>query len=141
MAMDNLYLPLLTTIEDVYEETPDTRSYKLIFKDPKVRDTFDFKTGQFGIYSAFGGGESTFCIASSPTRKGYIQCTFRNVGRVTSALADLTIGDTVGFRGPLRQLVPHRGVGRKEPHLHRRGDRPPAGPLRYLELSRPEGAV
>ncbi|MFQ5585543.1 MAG: FAD/NAD(P)-binding protein [Thermodesulfobacteriota bacterium] len=104
--MDNLYLPHLTTIEDIYEETPDTRSYKLVFKDPEVRDSFDFKTGQFGLYSAFGAGESTFCIASSPTRKGYIQCTFRNVGRVTSALADLTIGDTVGFRGPYGNWFP-----------------------------------
>ena len=106
MAMDNLYLPYLATIEDIYEETPDTRSYKLVFKDPKVRDTFEFKTGQFGLYSAFGAGESTFCIASSPTRKGYIQCTFRNVGRVTSALADLTIGDTIGFRGPYGNWFP-----------------------------------
>jgi sulfhydrogenase subunit gamma (sulfur reductase) len=106
MAMDNLYLPYLATIEDIYEETPDTRSYKLVFNDPKVRDTFEFKTGQFGLYSAFGAGESTFCIASSPTRKGYIQCTFRNVGRVTSALADLTIGDTIGFRGPYGNWFP-----------------------------------
>jgi NAD(P)H-flavin reductase len=106
MAMDNLYLPYLATIEDIYEETPDTRSYKLVFKDPKVRDTFEFKTGQFGLYSAFGAGESTFCIASAPTRKGYIQCTFRNVGRVTSALADLSVGDTIGFRGPYGNWFP-----------------------------------
>jgi len=102
----NIYLPHLTTIEDIYEEAPDVRSYKLVFRDPKLREHFDFKVGQFGLYSAFGAGESTFCLASSPTRKGYIQCTFRKTGRVTSALADLDIGDTVGFRGPYGNYFP-----------------------------------
>lgn len=104
--MENIYLPYLATIEDIYEEAPDVRSYKMVFKDPKVRDTFGFKAGQFGLYSVFGAGESTFCIASSPTRKGYIQCTFRRAGRVTSALTDMNIGDTIGFRGPYGNWFP-----------------------------------
>ena len=98
--MDNIYLPHLVKIEDIYEETVDVRSFRLVFKDPVLRDSFEFKTGQFGLYSAFGLGEATFCIASSPTRKGYIQCTFRRTGRVTDGLAGLSIGDTMGFRGP-----------------------------------------
>ena len=48
---------------------------------------FDFKAGQFGEYSVFGAGECTFCIASSPTRKGYIECSFKAVGKVTKAHA------------------------------------------------------
>ncbi|MBI5327695.1 MAG: FAD/NAD(P)-binding protein [Deltaproteobacteria bacterium] len=104
--MNNIYLPYLATIEDIYEEAPDVRTFKLVFKDPKVRDGFDFKTGQFGLYSAFGAGESTFCIASSPMRKGYIQCTFRKGGRVTGALSDLGVGDTMGFRGPYGNWFP-----------------------------------
>ena len=64
------------------------------------------KAGQFGEYSVFGEGESTFCVASSPTRKGYIECTFRKAGRVTNALANLEIGDTVGFRGPYGNTFP-----------------------------------
>lgn len=104
--MNNIYLPHLVKIEDIYEETEDTRSYRLVFKDTEVRENFTFKTGQFGLYSAFGLGESTFCIASSPTRKGYIQCTFRSVGRVTGGLATLSIGDTMGFRGPYGNWFP-----------------------------------
>lgn len=96
----------MTTIEDIFEEAPDVRSFRLVFKDPAIRDTFEFKTGQFGLYSAFGFGESTFCIASSPTRKGYIQCTFRRQGVVTNGLFDLGIGDTVGFRGPYGNWFP-----------------------------------
>lgn len=104
--MNNIYLPYLATIEDIYEEAPDVRTFRLVFKDPKVRDSFDFKTGQFGLYSVFGAGESTFCIASSPTRKGYIQCTFRKSGRVTGGLTELGIGDTMGFRGPYGNWFP-----------------------------------
>jgi NAD(P)H-flavin reductase len=62
--------------------------------------------GQFGEYSVFGEGESTFCIASSPTRNGYIECTFRKTGRVTSALADREEGDVIGFRGPYGNTFP-----------------------------------
>lgn len=105
--MNNIYLPYLTRIEDIFEEAPDVRSFRLVFNDPAIRDTFDFKTGQFGLYSAFGLGEATFCIASSPTRRGYIQCTFRRQGRVTNGLFELGIGDnTVGFRGPYGNWFP-----------------------------------
>ncbi|MFQ5480929.1 MAG: FAD/NAD(P)-binding protein [Thermodesulfobacteriota bacterium] len=104
--MENLYLPKLVTIEDAYLETPDVKSFRLVFKDKALRDSFTFKTGQFGLYSAFGLGESTFCISNAPTRKGYIQCTFRKTGRVTGGLFDLSIGDTMGFRGPFGNHFP-----------------------------------
>jgi NAD(P)H-flavin reductase len=71
-----------------------------------VRDSFAFRAGQFAEYSAFGAGESTFCIASSPTRKGHIECCFRAVGRVTEALRRLEVGDTVGVRGPYGNSFP-----------------------------------
>ena len=102
----NVYLPHLVTIEDIYEEAPDVRSFRLVFKDERLRESFEFKAGQFGLYSAFGYGESTFCIASPPTRKGYIQCTFRRTGRVTTALSQLSVGDTIGFRGPYGNWFP-----------------------------------
>lgn len=104
--MNNIYLPNLVTIEDIFDEAPDVRTFTLSFKDPELREKFEFKTGQFGLYSAFGLGESTFCIASSPTRKGTIQCTFRQTGRVTGGLAGLAIGDTMGFRGPYGNHFP-----------------------------------
>ena len=104
--MTNLYVPELLTIEDVIGETPDVRTFRLVFKDEWLRDSFAFKTGQFALFSAFGYGESTFCIASSPTQHGFIQCTFRAQGRVTQALSELSIGDTIGFRGPYGNSFP-----------------------------------
>ena len=104
--MSEIYIPKLVTIEDVVEEAPLVRSFRLVFKEEELRSSFEFEVGQFGLYSAFGYGESTFCIASSSTQKGFIQCTFRATGRVTNALAELSIGDTMGFRGPYGNAFP-----------------------------------
>jgi NAD(P)H-flavin reductase len=106
MSMTNIYLPNIATIEDAREEAPEVKTLQLVFTNPSLRDSFAFRTGQFALYSAFGYGESTFCIASPETRKGYIQATFRRTGRVTGALYDLGVGDTVGFRGPYGNWFP-----------------------------------
>jgi sulfhydrogenase subunit gamma (sulfur reductase) len=102
----SLYQPHLVTVERVEDETPDTRTLRLRFNDPAVAEAFDFKAGQFGEYSVFGAGECTFCIASSPTRRGYIECSFKTVGKVTRALREVNVGDTLGFRGPYGNCFP-----------------------------------
>ncbi|MCP4042277.1 MAG: heterodisulfide reductase subunit F, partial [Gammaproteobacteria bacterium] len=94
------------TISKVTQETPDIKTFQLIFQDESLRERFSFEAGQFAEYSAFGAGESTFCIASSPTRMGHIECCFRKVGKVTNALFDLSEGDTIGFRGPYGNTFP-----------------------------------
>jgi sulfhydrogenase subunit gamma (sulfur reductase) len=102
----NLYQPHLMQIEEIIDETGDTRTFKLKFQDPAIAEQFDFKAGQFGEYSVFGAGECTFCIASSPTRKGYIEASFKAVGKVTQAMRRLNVGDTMGFRGPYGNHFP-----------------------------------
>jgi NAD(P)H-flavin reductase len=102
----NLYQPHRMRIEEITDETVDTRTFKLAFQDAALGDAFQFRAGQFGEYSVFGEGESTFCIASPPTRKGYIECSFRAVGKVTQAMRRLGVGDTLGFRGPYGNTFP-----------------------------------
>jgi len=102
----NLYQPHLVTIDEVIDETVDTRTLRLKFKDPQLAESFDFKAGQFGEYSVFGAGECTFCIASPPTRKGYVECSFKKVGKATEAMRNLNVGDTMGFRGPYGNWFP-----------------------------------
>jgi len=104
--LSNTYMPYLMKIEKITVEAPSVKTFRLAFKDVNDAEKFEFKAGQFGEYSVFGEGESTFCIASSPTRKGYIECTFRETGRVTSALANCEEGDTIGFRGPYGNVFP-----------------------------------
>ncbi len=102
----NVYVPYRMRIAKITEEAPAVRTFRLEFLDPAEGAAFSFKAGQFGEYSVYGEGESTFCIASPPTRRGYIECTFRQTGRVTSALADREEGDVIGFRGPYGNVFP-----------------------------------
>lgn len=102
----NIYKPYLMEVEKITEEAPEVKTFRLKFKNQEDADKFEFKAGQFGEYSVMGEGESTFCIASAPTRKGYIECTFRKAGRVTGALANLEEGETIGFRGPYGNIFP-----------------------------------
>lgn len=104
--MDNIYKPYLMNISDIIDEAPDVRTFRLNFQNEDEGKNFKFQAGQFALYSAFGYGESTFCIASSPTRKDYVECTFRQAGRVTNALSELNVGDTIGFRGPYGNVFP-----------------------------------
>ena len=93
-------------IDRIVDEAPGVRTFRLKFANDGDADRFSFKAGQFGEYSVFGEGEATFCIASSPARTGYIECTFRQVGRVTSALARQEEGSIIGFRGPYGNIFP-----------------------------------
>ena len=53
----NIYKPHLATIEQIVDETPDVRTFRLVFQDEAVRNSFTFRSGQFAEYSAFGAGD------------------------------------------------------------------------------------
>ncbi len=106
MENNNIYVPYKMKIEKITKEAPFVKTFRLKFMNDEDAEKFTFRTGQFGEYSVYGEGESTFCIASAPTRKGYIECTFRETGRVTKALANLDEGDIIGFRGPYGNIFP-----------------------------------
>jgi NAD(P)H-flavin reductase len=103
---DNIYMPYLMRIEKITFEAPGVKTFMLKFVSEHDQNKFTFKAGQFGEYSVYGVGESTFCIASSPTRKGYIECTFRQTGKVTNALSGCEEGNIIGFRGPYGNTFP-----------------------------------
>ncbi len=106
MKSPNIYKPYLMRIQKITDEAPGVKTFRLVFDNEEEGNRFSFKAGQFGEYSVFNEGECTFCIASSPTRKGYIECTFREAGRVTGALANLEEGQVIGFRGPYGNIFP-----------------------------------
>ncbi len=104
--MENIYMPYQMMIEAITYEAPGVRTFRLRFLNEMDQNNFTFRAGQFGEYSVFGAGESTFCIASPPTRNGYIECTFRQTGKVTNALSRCEQGSIIGFRGPYGNIFP-----------------------------------
>lgn len=104
--MENVYKPELMEVLKVQQHTADVKSVRIKFADPAAAEKFSFRVGQFGMFSAFGSGESTFNICSSSTWKDYIEFCFRKTGRVTEVLWQIDEGDTIGFRGPYGNAYP-----------------------------------
>jgi NAD(P)H-flavin reductase len=99
--MDNIFLPQVARIISVRDETPDTKTFTLRFRDAQEQERFHFRPGQFMELSVFGVGEAPFCLASSPTRPGSLQTTIRRTGKLTDLLHTFGEGEEVGLRGPL----------------------------------------
>jgi len=99
--MDNdAFLPQIARIDAVRDETPDTKTFTLRFREPEDSKAFRFLPGQFVELPVFGYGEAPFCIASSPTRPDTFETTIRRTGSLTDALHVLGPGAEVGIRGP-----------------------------------------
>lgn len=94
----NPFLPNITRVVGIRQETSDIRTVALEFTD-KTLD-FDFVPGQFVEVSLFGSGEVPLGLASSPTRRETIEVSVKRMGRVTGQIHQLLIGDTIGVRGP-----------------------------------------
>src|SRR5271157_1217637 len=127
--MKNIYQPELMDVASVQRHTADVKSVKVRFRDADCAQQFQFRVGQFGIFSAFGYGESVFNICSSSTWNDGLEFCFRKTGRVTEALWEVEEGDTIGFRGPYGNGYPVEG---EESHLPRRWNRDATHPLRHL---------
>jgi len=103
-----IYSPFPMRVVSKRAEAPGVNTLKLEFVRQEDHEFFkaNYQTGMFGLYGIYGEGESTFCVASPETRKEYIECTFRQSGRVTSTLANTDAGDIVTFRGPYGNRFP-----------------------------------
>ncbi len=102
----NIYLPDLMEVVQVRQQTADVKSVRIRFRDEERARAFSFRVGQFGIFSAFGAGESPFNLCSSSNWQDFIEFCFRRTGRVTEALWNIDEGDIVGFRGPYGNAYP-----------------------------------
>ncbi|HAS90544.1 MAG TPA: hydrogenase [Desulfovibrio sp.] len=110
----NPYLPAMATIQEVIQETPNIMTFRVTFNDPGYKEKFTFEPGQVGQLSAFGIGESTFVINSSPTRMDYLQFSVMRTGEVTDKLHTLKAGDQIGVRAPLGNYFPYEDMKGKD---------------------------
>ncbi|HVV69239.1 MAG TPA: FAD/NAD(P)-binding protein [Gammaproteobacteria bacterium] len=98
--MHDAYLPYAAEIVGRTQESPTIFTLQLRFNDAEQHKRYRFKPGQFNMLYLFGVGEVAISIVSDPEMQGELTHTIRAIGRVTNALAQLNVGETIGIRGP-----------------------------------------
>jgi sulfhydrogenase subunit gamma (sulfur reductase) len=106
MTPVRIYTPFTARVRELRVETEDVKTLRLVFQEEKVAETFTFEPGQFVELSVAGEGEATFCLASSPEERGYVECSVKRVGLVTEAIHRLDPDALVGLRGPYGNSFP-----------------------------------
>jgi len=106
--MKNPYLPMPVKIDRIVLETEDRniKTFCLSFVNKEDEASFKYVPGQFAELSIMGKGEAPFGMASSPTNEGHIEFSVSKIGVVTTALHNMSVGDTIGIRGPLGNGYP-----------------------------------
>jgi len=96
--ISNPYAPLVADIIEKTQESPTIFTLKTQFQQPDL--AWSFAPGQFNMLYLYGVGEVPISIASDPAEYRFLSHTIRAVGRVTKAMQALTVGQTIGIRGP-----------------------------------------
>ena len=95
--MKNPYSTFNAVVESIHQETPKVRSFVLRRTDGQ---SFKLVPGQVIALSLPGHGESVFAPSEVAQQPKKIEIAVQQIGRVTSAIHKLKVGDTVGLRGP-----------------------------------------
>ena len=106
MSEQNIYKPYLMRIAKITDEAPGVRTFRLEFADEEAAAGLRLHDRPVRPVQRLRRRRKHLLHRLQPTRKGYIECTFREVGRVTAGLADKEVGDVVGFRGPYGNVFP-----------------------------------
>jgi NAD(P)H-flavin reductase len=97
----NIYQPVEAVVEDVFQETPNIKTFVL-----KPKEDFSFATGEFIELTVPGLGEAPFTPSSDPRVKEKFDVTIMKAGLVTSRLHEMGKGQVVGIRGPFGKGYP-----------------------------------
>lgn len=108
--MKNEYIPYTVTIESIRRESFDTKTFKVEFKDKEIAKSFQYKPGQFAQVSLLGIGEAPISLASTPSRKGYLEFSIRAMGKLTREIHKLKTGSLLYIRGPYGNPFPFEEI-------------------------------
>lgn len=108
--MKNEYFPYPAVIEEIRQETFDTKTFQVRFQDKIQAHAFQYKPGQFMQVSLFSVGEAPISISSLPSRRGILEFTIRKIGKVTESLHNLKNGDCLYLRGPYGNSFPFQEI-------------------------------
>lgn len=101
-------------IADIHDETPGVKTYRLEPSDAEDRSMYGAKPGQFNMLYLPGVGESAISLSHQTQPGEPIVHTVRAVGNVTQTLAGLSVGASLGVRGPFGSHWPIESVRTKD---------------------------
>jgi len=97
-------LRLINNPYKIKQVKPERGGVWTITMEPVNHKGFQFKPGQFAWITAwktpFSDSEHPFTIASSAERKGAIEMSIKSLGKFTSRIKELEVGDKVFVDGP-----------------------------------------
>jgi len=97
-------MPVVATITDVRQDTPDIKTFRVVTPDGKK--PFDHMPGQCAMVSIPGVGEAMFSITCSPTQTEYMEFSIKKCGCVSGWLHEAEAGQQVTVRGPYGKPFP-----------------------------------
>ena len=92
--------PLIPSRHRVVRRIKQTSDIATLVLEPMDEPIGPFRAGQFNMLTAFGVGEVAISISSSPSDKGPLEHTIRDVGAVSHTLWSSQPGEVLGVRGP-----------------------------------------
>ena len=104
MLEQESFIPYVGVIKEMFDETPDVKSFRVVGLDGKK--LFEHKPGQCAMLIVPGVGESMISITSSPTVQEYQQFSIKKCGCVTSWLHAAKPGTQICVRGPIGNGFP-----------------------------------
>ena len=110
----NPFVPQDAIIKKIKTETVDVRTYTIAFHDESIQKNYTYDAGQYNMVSLPGIGEAPLSISSSSHQRDDFDHTVRFVGRVTNAWSRLTVGDSLGIRGPYGRPWPIENLAGKD---------------------------
>lgn len=104
MESQESFIPYVGVIKEMFDETPDVKSFRVTGLDGKK--LFVHKPGQCAMLIVPGIGESMISITSSPTVPDYQQFSIKKCGCVTTWLHNAQPGQQIAIRGPIGNGFP-----------------------------------
>jgi sulfhydrogenase subunit gamma (sulfur reductase) len=89
------FVPQMGKIVEMQNMTAKDRFFRIELEKP-----LGHRPGQFVMVSLLGLGEAPISISNGPTANNILEMVIRRIGRLTQAIHELKVGDSLGIRGP-----------------------------------------
>lgn len=100
------YTPLVAEIIDIFEEAKGIKRFTVRYRDRPNQGRPALR-GQFFMLTVFGAGEIAISVPFSDRVKDAFTFYVKKVGKVTTAMHNLKVGDMMGLRGPFGVPLPY----------------------------------